>query len=66
MTWILKLEEVCNGKVISRQKVTTIEQPSSINSVDDIGLRSDDAKKLLSALQQFVATSQFKRDAELR
>ena len=66
MTWILKLEEVCDGKVIRRQTVITIERPSSINTVDDIGLRSDDAKRLLSAVQQFVATSQFKRDAEFR
>ena len=66
MTWILKLEEVCDRKVIRRQKVMTIERPSSIKTAYDIGLRSDDAKRLLSAVQQFVATSQFKLDAELR
>ena len=60
MTWTLKVEEVCDGKVM------TIERPSSIQTVDDIGLRSDDNKQLLSAVQQFVATSQVKRDAELR
>jgi hypothetical protein len=57
MTWVLKIEEVCDGKIIRRQKVMTIERPSSIKTVDDIGLRSNDAKRLLSAVQQFVATS---------
>lgn len=55
MSWELKLEEMCDGKIIRRQKVMTIEQRLSINTVDDIGLRSYDAKRLVSAIQEAVA-----------
>ncbi len=49
MVWIVKLEELQEGKIVSRRKVITIDRPTVIDSADDIGLGREDANALLSS-----------------
>ena len=39
MAWVVKLEEVIDGKVVTRSKVTTLDRPAHLESLDDLGLR---------------------------
>lgn len=52
--WVVKLEEVIEGIVVSRRKVTTLNRPKHINCLDDLGLRLEDGKALLVELQALV------------
>ena len=44
MVWVIKLEKVVEGKVISCRKVMTLERPENIQSLEDLGLRLEDGK----------------------
>jgi len=59
MVWVLKLEEVRDNKTIGRRKVLTLNRPACVDSADDVGLSLDETKRLLSSVQQLLATSQF-------
>lgn len=62
MVWVVKLEEVIEGKVVSRRKVTALNRPEHINDLDDLGLRLEDGKALLAELQALVVERQFEHD----
>ena len=66
MGWVVKLEEVINGKVVHRSKVATLDCPTHLHSLDDLGLRLADAKTLLACLQTKIITRQIKHDAKHR
>ena len=66
MAWVVKLEELQEGKIVSRRKVITIDRPTVIDSADDIGLGREDTNALLSSLQQILVSSQFDHDARHR
>ncbi len=66
MAWVVPLEEVVDGKVVRRSKVTTLDRPTRLESLDDLGLRLADAKTLLAHIQTEIVTRQIERDAERR
>ena len=66
MVWVVKLEEVIDGKVVRRSKVAILDRPTQLESLDDLGLRLEDAKRLLANIQTEVVTRQIEYDAEER
>jgi len=66
VTWILTLSEVRDNRTVSRRKIMNLERPDRVESADEVGLRLDEAKQLLAAVQQLVAASQLRRDGECR
>lgn len=66
MAWVVKFEEVIDGKVVRRSIVTTLERPRCLESPDDIGLRLTDAKTILARIQTEMVTRQIEHDAEER
>ena len=59
MQWVLKLEKIIDDKVASRLTVARLKFPDFINTSADIGLRLDDAKRILSCTQSVIVTDQF-------
>ncbi len=66
MRWVVKLEEVIDGKVVNQSKVTTLDRHRHLESLDDLGLRLAEAKTLLAHIQTEIVTRQIERDAEQR
>lgn len=66
MAWVVQLEEVIDGKVVSRSKIATLNRPGKLESLDDLGLRLADAKPLLASIQSEIVTHQVQQDAETR
>lgn len=66
MVWIVKLEQVIGGKVVSRRKVMTIEKPEKLERLEDLGLCLEEGKALLAQLQTLLVTQQVERDQATR
>lgn len=66
MAWVVQLEEVIDGKVVSRSKIATLDRLGKLESLDDLGLRLADAKTLLASIQAEVVTRQIEHDGEQR
>lgn len=47
MSWVVNLEEVVEGEVISRRAVMTLNRLQIIKRLEDLGLRLEDGKALL-------------------
>jgi hypothetical protein len=47
MVWVVQLEEVIDGKLVSRTEVATLDRPGHLESLEDLGLRLADAKPML-------------------
>lgn len=62
MVWVVKLEEIRDGKVVRRKQVMKISRPENVTNVDDIGLCLEDGKTLLATLQQMIASWQFEHN----
>ena len=39
MVWVVQLEEVVDGTVVSRTEVATLDRPRCLESLEDLGLR---------------------------
>ncbi len=50
MVWVVKLEEVIEGEVVSRRKVMALDRPEHLESLEDLGLRLEDGKALLAGI----------------
>jgi hypothetical protein len=37
MVWVVKLEQVLVGKVVSRRKIMVLERPERLQSLEDLG-----------------------------
>lgn len=66
MAWVVRLEEVIDGKVVRRAKVATVDRSVRLDSLDDLGLRQADAKPLLASIQSEIVSRQIERDAQSR
>ena len=66
MGWVIKLEEVIDEKVVHRSKTATLDRPTHLESLDDLGLRLADAKTLLARIQTEMVTRQIEHDAKDR
>ncbi len=66
MVWVVKLEEVIEGEVVSCRKVMALDRPEHLESLEDLGLRLEDGKAFLAELQALVVARQFERDQERR
>ena len=63
MAWVVQLEEVVDGTVVSRTEVATLDRPRCLESLEDLGLRLADAKPMLASIQREIVTQQIKQDA---
>jgi hypothetical protein len=63
MVWVVQLEEVIDGKLVSRTEVATLDRPGHLESLEDLGLRLADAKPMLASIQTEIVTHQIKQDA---
>jgi hypothetical protein len=63
MVWVVQLEEVVDGTVVSRTEVATLDRPRCLESLEDLGLRLADAKPMLASIQREIVTQQIKQDA---
>jgi hypothetical protein len=52
MAWVVQLEEVIDGKLVSRTEVATVDRPGHLESLEDPGLRLPDAKPMLASIQR--------------
>ena len=66
MVWVVKLAHVIEGKGISRRKVRTLKRPEKLQSLEDLGLRLDDGKERLAALQKLLVAQQVEQDHDTR
>ena len=66
MVWIVNLEEVTDGKVVSHTKVMKLDRPARLESLDDLGLRLADGKALLASIQNMIVAKQSERDIQAR
>ena len=58
------LEEVIDGKLVSRTEVATLDRPGHLESLGDLGLRLADAKPMLASILTAIVTHQIRQDAE--
>ena len=66
MVWVVKLEQVIAGKVVSRKKVIALERPEKLQSLGDLGLRLEEGKAVVAAIQKLLVTQQCERHDETR
>lgn len=66
MVWVVELEHVIAGKMVSRKKVMAIERPEQLQRLEDLGLKLEEGKTLLAALQQLLVAQQCERDQDTR
>src|SRR5579863_6482103 len=66
MAWILKLEEVQDGKVVRSAKIMTLDRPARVDRLDDLGLRLAEGKALLAETQKRIVTRQFASERQAR
>jgi hypothetical protein len=66
MVWVVKLEQVIGGKVVSRKKVMVIEKPEKLERLEDLGLCLEEGKALLAQLQTLLVSQQVERDQVTR
>lgn len=66
MTWIIKLEEVIDGDIISSNDIMTLDRPHALDSLDDLGLHVAEGKALLSELQIRLVARQCELDSAAR
>ena len=50
MSWVVQLEEVIDGKVVYRSKITVLDRLTSLESLDDLELRLAEAKTVLAGI----------------
>ena len=57
MVWVVKLEEVLDGKVVSRRKVMTIDRPTVISNVTNYRRRQRDGLRAATSLVESSVNS---------
>src|SRR5579863_5170554 len=66
MVWVLKLEEVQDGRVVWSTKIMTLDRPARVDRLDDLGLRLAEGKALLAETQKRIVTRQFASERQAR
>jgi len=66
MAWVLKLEEVQDGRVVWSTKIMTLDRPARVDRLDDLGLRLAEGKALLAETQKRIVTRQFASERQAR
>jgi|GEM_PF-2419686 len=66
MAWVLKLEEVEDGRVVWSTRIMTLDRPARVEGLEDVGLRLAEGKALLAETQKRIVTRQFVSDRQAR
>lgn len=62
--WVVKLERVVDGKVVSVQEVATVDSPRHLEQMGDFGLKLEQGKSVVAAIQSAVISEQVIGDAQ--